>query len=125
MLELFLYTLLGLALGSHLGMLIHRVPNKEEILYTPSHCPKCNTNLNWYHNIPFFSWLFLSGKCAFCKEPIPLFYFLAESSGIIIFLIIGILFGTFNLISFIIAYILLLCTGILLNLFKGKSNVDG
>jgi leader peptidase (prepilin peptidase)/N-methyltransferase len=122
MIEIVLFSLLGLALGSHLGMLIHRIPNKEEILYTPSHCPKCNNNLKWYHNIPFFSWLFLQGKCSFCKEPIPKFYFLSETFGMIIFWIIGILLSPFTFLSFGISYILLLISGVMLFLIERKNN---
>lgn len=35
-----------------------------------SFCPHCDAQLRWYHNIPFLSWLFLRGKCGFCKAPI-------------------------------------------------------
>jgi leader peptidase (prepilin peptidase)/N-methyltransferase len=43
-----------------------------------SFCPKCLASLKWYHNIPLFSWIFLRGKCASCKERIPFRYPLVE-----------------------------------------------
>ena len=41
-------------------------------------CPKCGNQLFWYHNIPLFSWIFLLGKCGFCKAKIPIRYPLVE-----------------------------------------------
>ena len=34
--------------------------------HTPSACPACETRLTW-QNIPVFGWLFLRGRCRFCK----------------------------------------------------------
>lgn len=62
--------LFGVSVGSFLNVVIYRIPRGESIVFPASHCPKCNHNLKWYHNIPLFSWLFLGGKCAFCKEKI-------------------------------------------------------
>ena len=42
------------------------------------HCPKCKNNLKWYMNIPLLSYLFLRGKCAYCKEKISFQYPLVE-----------------------------------------------
>jgi len=60
----------GLMIGSFLNVVIYRTPRGESIAFPSSHCTSCNTKLKWYHNIPIFSWLFLGGKCAYCKEPI-------------------------------------------------------
>jgi len=43
-----------------------------------SECPKCKNKLKWYHNIPIFSYLFLQGKCAYCKTTIPFIYLFSE-----------------------------------------------
>lgn len=37
-------------------------------------CPVCKAQLRWYHNVPFFSWVFLGGKCGFCKTSISVLY---------------------------------------------------
>ncbi len=80
-----LVTLFGLLFGSFLNVLILRIPKDESVVFPASHCPKCNNNLKWYHNIPLFSWLFLGGKCAYCKEKISIQYPLIELSSAIIF----------------------------------------
>lgn len=68
----------GLMIGSFLNVVIYRTPRGESIAFPSSHCTSCNTKLKWYHNIPIFSWVFLGGKCGFCKEPISKQYPLVE-----------------------------------------------
>jgi len=72
---------IALSFGSFAGMLVYRIPNEKPILSAKerSVCIKCDKELKWYHNIPMFSYLFLKGKCAFCKESISCHYFLVES----------------------------------------------
>lgn len=40
----------------------------------PSRCPNCKTQIKPWHNIPILSYLFLRGKCAYCKMPISIIY---------------------------------------------------
>jgi len=70
--------LIGLVFGSFLNVLIARIPKDENVAFPASHCPKCKTPLKIYHNIPVFSWLFLGGKCSFCKEKISIQYPIVE-----------------------------------------------
>lgn len=52
-------------------------PEKEETfnLSVPrSRCPKCNTQIKFYDNIPVISWLLLKGKCRQCNNPISFRY---------------------------------------------------
>src|SRR5687768_17095536 len=72
------YTLLGLVVGSFLNVCIYRIPLKESIVHPGSHCPKCSQPVRPYDNIPLFSYLWLLGRCRFCKNPIPLKYPLVE-----------------------------------------------
>ena len=60
----------GLVIGSFLNVVILRTVSEESIVFPASKCPKCQTPLKWYHNIPLFSYMFLRGKCAFCHEHI-------------------------------------------------------
>jgi len=80
--------LLGLLIGSFLNVVIYRVPRGENIAFPASHCQSCKTPLKWYHNIPLFSWLFLRGKCAFCKASISTQYPIVEVVTAMLFIIL-------------------------------------
>lgn len=84
LISLFIFTI-GVCIGSFLNVVICRAFSNESIVWPGSKCPSCQTPLKWYHNIPIFSYLFLKGKCAFCKETISFQYPIVE-------LITGILF---------------------------------
>ena len=77
---------LGACIASFLNVVIWRVPRGESIVSPPSHCPKCNTLIKWYQNIPILAWLALRGRCAKCKEPISPRYIIIEAIGGLLFL---------------------------------------
>jgi len=62
--------LFGLAFGSFGNVVIWRLPRKESLSVPPSHCPKCDTRIRWYDNIPVVSWVVLRGRCRDCGAPI-------------------------------------------------------
>ena len=70
--------IIGLVIGSFLNVVILRTVSEESIVFPGSKCPKCQNPLKWYHNIPLFSYIFLRGKCAFCKEKISIQYPIVE-----------------------------------------------
>jgi len=78
----------GIMIGSFLNVVIYRIPKNESIAFPASKCQSCQTPLKWYHNIPIFSWLFLGGKCAFCKDPIAKQYPIIEFITGIIFMVL-------------------------------------
>lgn len=43
-----------------------------------SFCTSCGHQLRWWNNIPLVSWLLQSGRCAYCREHIPMRYPLVE-----------------------------------------------
>ncbi len=94
----------GAIFGSFLGCMGYRIPNKIKTTYPSSFCSNCNKPLKWYMNIPIFSYIFLSGKCAYCKHKIGFIYFLCELLGALLFGLNYILFK-FD-INFYIASIL-------------------
>ena len=77
---------LGACIASFLNVVIWRVPRGESIVSPPSHCPKCNSPIKWYQNIPILSWLALRGKCANCRAPISPRYICVELLGGLLFL---------------------------------------
>ena len=84
--------LIGLIIGSFLNVVILRTVSNESIVFPGSKCPKCQTPLKWYHNIPVLSYIFLRGKCAFCKEKISIQYPLVELITGLIFTLFGYLY---------------------------------
>lgn len=70
--------IIGAVIGSFLNVVIYRVPNEQSVVFPSSSCPKCNTPLKFYDNIPIISYLVLQGKCRFCKAGISFQYPLVE-----------------------------------------------
>lgn len=68
----------GAIVGSFLNVVIHRYPREESIVFPPSHCPACNTNIRPYDNIPIVSYLLLLGRCRACRAWISPRYPLIE-----------------------------------------------
>lgn len=85
---------IGLVVGSFLNVVILRTISEESIVFPGSKCPNCQTPLKWYHNIPVLSYIFLRGKCAFCKAHISIQYPIVELLTGIIFAILGYLYLT-------------------------------
>ena len=63
-------TAVGLVVGSFLNVCIYRLPLGESVVRPPSHCPRCNKRLRWYHNVPVLAWIILRGRCGFCRASI-------------------------------------------------------
>lgn len=83
-----LYTLFsflfGLVLGSFLNVCIYRIPLGKSIVYPPSSCPRCETRIRFYDNIPIVSYFLLLGKCRSCRAEISLRYPVVElTSGLL------------------------------------------
>lgn len=72
------FFIFGLLVGSFLNVVILRLPEKKDLVFTRSHCPQCGNKLKAYHNVPLLSFLALRGKCAFCKTRISWRYPLIE-----------------------------------------------
>jgi leader peptidase (prepilin peptidase)/N-methyltransferase len=83
----------GSLLGSFLNVLIYRLPREKSIVWPGSKCPKCNTAIAGYDNIPVISWLLLGGKCRTCKEKINIRYPLIELLTATLFLLTYLNFG--------------------------------
>jgi len=93
----------GTLIGSFLNVVIYRIPKGENIAFPASKCQSCQTPLKWYHNIPLFSWLFLRGKCGFCKETISMQYPIVESLTGVIFILLYLKLGLVWYLPFVVA----------------------
>jgi leader peptidase (prepilin peptidase)/N-methyltransferase len=85
--------LLGLAVGSFLNVVIHRVPLGESLVRPGSHCPHCGNEIRHRHNIPVLGWLLLGGKCADCDAAIGARYPLVEAGTAALFVAVAARFG--------------------------------
>jgi prepilin signal peptidase PulO-like enzyme (type II secretory pathway) len=62
--------LFGLIIGSFLNALIWRLPKGISLIKGRSECPGCHHILGALDLIPVFSFIFLKGKCRFCRAKI-------------------------------------------------------
>lgn len=69
---------LGLCMGSFLNVCICRIPREKSVVWPPSACPNCNSQIKWYDNFPVLSWFLLGAKCRNCKLPISVVYPVVE-----------------------------------------------
>ena len=85
--------------------------------YPSSHCYECKTPLKWYHNIPILSFLFLGGKCGFCKAKISFQYPIVEFIGGLILLVVAHVFfikNGYQEKTFLMASVFIMVTFLLL-----------
>ncbi len=68
----------GLLFGSFLNVCIYRMPRDLSVVYPGSACPKCESPIRFYDNIPVLSWLLLLGRCRKCKAAISPRYMIVE-----------------------------------------------
>jgi leader peptidase (prepilin peptidase)/N-methyltransferase len=78
--------LLGTCVGSFLNVVIYRMPLNLSLVYPPSACPKCGHRLAAYDNVPILGWLWLRGKCRYCRNPISPRYPIVEAVTGLLFL---------------------------------------
>ena len=69
---------LGTVFGSFLNCMAWRIAHHESVLKGRSHCAVCGHTLGAADLIPIFSYLFLRGRCRYCKEKISPRYMAAE-----------------------------------------------
>lgn len=103
----------GLLFGSFFACIGYRIPNKISTIKPNSFCPKCKTELKWYMNIPLFSYIFLKGKCAYCKEKINIFYPLVEVCTALLYIFLFWVYGlSFNFLIGIVLISVFIITSI-------------
>jgi prepilin signal peptidase PulO-like enzyme (type II secretory pathway) len=70
---------IGASIGSFLNVFVYRIPIGLRVTQPRrSFCPTCHHQVEARDNIPVLSWLWLRGKCRYCKSPISIWYFLVE-----------------------------------------------
>lgn len=109
--------ILGLMIGSFLNVVIYRLPitlkneceqecrdylqqppltpqpERFNLAFPRSCCPKCLAPILWWQNIPVISYMILRGRCSTCHERISLLYPLVEILTAIATILVVIHFG--------------------------------
>ena len=100
--DIILYILIfciGTVFGSFFTLAVNRIPIGQDITHERSYCPNCNHKLSFLDMIPILSYIFLGGKCRYCKEKIRIRYLILEVFSGIVFVLfaISIKFSMYNL----------------------------
>ena len=74
---LFIFAM-GSLFGSFLTLATYRIPLHKDITHERSYCPNCKHKLSFFDLIPILSYLFLGGKCRYCKKGIKIRYLFFE-----------------------------------------------
>lgn len=89
----FFLIILGLVVGSFLGMLTYRLPRGISIMGR-SFCDSCKGLVSWKQNVPLLYFLLSGGKCKTCGEKISLRYPIIELATVIVFILTMLLWQT-------------------------------
>lgn len=108
--------ILGTAIGSFLNVVIIRVPLHEPIsgTHNRSHCMSCGHTLGTLDLVPIFSYIFLGGKCRYCKARISPRYWIVELITALTFTFSTIVLGLSAklLIAYVLTGALVVASGI-------------
>lgn len=94
MIELILIFIYGLIIGSFLNCVIWRLYKEESFVAGKSYCPHCHHSLGFWDLFPVLSFVFLGGKCRYCKGKISIQYPLVELATAVIFSSLFFYFGS-------------------------------
>jgi leader peptidase (prepilin peptidase) / N-methyltransferase len=83
---------LGASIGSFINVVVYRLPAGLSILWPPSRCPHCLNQLKPYDNIPVLGWLWLKGRCRYCKSKISIRYPVVEAVTGFVFVLVFLVF---------------------------------
>ena len=86
---------MGACIGSFLNVCVYRIPlvrslwdQLKSVADRGSFCPRCQTPICWYDNIPIFGWLSLRGRCRACGQSISMRYPLVELFNAVLFVLV-------------------------------------
>jgi leader peptidase (prepilin peptidase)/N-methyltransferase len=73
--------------GSFLGVVVRRLPERRPIAWVRSRCEFCRAVLGVWDLVPLYSWLVAGGRCRYCAHPLGFFYPAIELSAFAVGLI--------------------------------------
>ena len=125
----FFFFLFGIVIGSFLNVCIARIPEGISVVSPGSKCPRCETPIRPYDNIPVLSWLLLRGKCRNCHLPIspmyPIVEFLTGALFVLTYYTYGITLPAIKYLFFGCLIIILIVTDIRVRILPDVVNAFG
>lgn len=104
---------LGLFVGSFLGVVIDRIPRNEQFSTGRSYCEFCGHTLGTLDLIPVLSYVFLGGRCRYCKAHLSPYYLAVELTTGILFVLTPLLI-TFTNSAYLSLFLVIICAFIIL-----------
>ncbi len=115
--------LIGIVIGSFLNVLIYRLPIGLDFKKGSSFCPHCKHDLKWYDLFPLFSYIFLRGKCRYCKAKISPQYPIVEALNGIMYVLAFLFLTGGELKPELVGYFIILSCLIVLSWTDFKHNI--
>ena len=92
--------ILGAIIGSFINVVSVRGNKGEDFVHGRSYCPHCHHLLCTFDLFPILSYLFLRGKCRYCKQPIQIRYFLVEIIFFVLFFLVAYLKSPVDIVGY-------------------------
>lgn len=92
---------IGSIFASFANLVVLRTIRGESIVYPPSHCDSCGHKLKAVDLFPIISYIFLRGKCRYCKSKIPIESFMVE---LILGILLVVIFDFTNILGSILIF---------------------
>lgn len=97
---LFMIGVIGAVIGSFVNVVSVRGTKGEDFVHGRSYCPHCHHSLHALDLLPILSYLFLRGKCRYCKQPISIRYFVVEIIFSILFCLVAYLKSPLEIVGY-------------------------
>jgi leader peptidase (prepilin peptidase)/N-methyltransferase len=82
--DLFFLLVAAPFIGSFLSVLVLRLPEGEDVVFSRSHCRSCQHPLGVRDLIPIASWLISRGRCRHCGAQVDVLYPLMELASVLV-----------------------------------------
>lgn len=105
---LFAIGVLGAVIGSFVNVVSVREAKGEDFVHGRSYCPHCHHSLHALDLVPILSYLFLRGKCRYCKQSISVRYFLVEIVFTVLFILVALLRQPTDIVGYFLCTICML-----------------
>lgn len=127
-----IFFIMGTVFGSFLTLATYRIPLNKDITHERSFCPNCNHRLEFGDLIPLLSYIFLGGKCRYCKKKISSRYFLIELFCGLSFLLLALIlkidiysFDIYMCLNFIIGALYIVFIFLVAGIDLEHNTIDG